>query len=315
MNPRVSYPLVGAFVLLLGAATLAATLWLAGAGERKDYTAYVAYFRESVSGLNTGATVKYRGVGVGQVRAIALDRDNPERVRLLLDIETGTPIKEDTVALIASQGITGLSYVELTGGNRESPALTSRDGERYAEIRTGPSLFLRFDTAISRLLEELTGVAGDLSSLVERVDGLLSKDKEQSIANTLVNVEQITTALATRVSDFSAYSSRMEIILHNAARASEQMPAVVAQVRTTLDSVAAAVRAVDAAANSLAQLAQSTQREMEHTSSATLGDLAPMLAELRQASASLRRLSEGIERNPEALLFGRDRRPGPGEQP
>jgi phospholipid/cholesterol/gamma-HCH transport system substrate-binding protein len=86
----VNYALVGAFVLVLGAALIAGVLWLASGGAfQKKYDLYLAIVDESVAGLNLNAPVKYSGVDVGKVREIRLDPRNPERVNLLFAIERG----------------------------------------------------------------------------------------------------------------------------------------------------------------------------------------------------------------------------------
>jgi phospholipid/cholesterol/gamma-HCH transport system substrate-binding protein len=137
----VNYPLVGAFVLVLGSLLIAGALWLASGGAlQKKYDLYLAIENESVAGLNVNAPVKYNGVDVGKVRLIELDPANPERVTLLFAIERGTPIKEDTVAVLKTQGLTGIAYVELGGGTRDAPPLLARDGSDYPVIRTKPSL-------------------------------------------------------------------------------------------------------------------------------------------------------------------------------
>ena len=119
-----NYPLVGLFVLVFGAALIAGVLWLAAGGAiQKKYDLYVAIEDESVAGLNLNAPVKYSGVDVGKVQEIRLDPGNPQRVNLLFAIERGTPIKEDTVAVLKTQGLTGIAYVELSGGARDSPPL------------------------------------------------------------------------------------------------------------------------------------------------------------------------------------------------
>ena len=82
---------------------------------------------ESVSGLNPNAPVTYRGVDVGKVREIAIDREDPARVRVLLDIEGGTPVKEDTVAILVSQGITDRYRYEM--------ALISRLRDGLADLK------------------------------------------------------------------------------------------------------------------------------------------------------------------------------------
>jgi len=122
METKVNTALVGAFVLALGAALVAGVLWLAaGGGFQEKPTLYLALVGESVSGLNVNAPVKYRGVDVGRVRAIRLDPENPEQVRLLFAIDRGTPIKEDTEAVLKTQGLTGIAYVELDGGTLALP--------------------------------------------------------------------------------------------------------------------------------------------------------------------------------------------------
>ena len=119
-----NYAAVGAFVLVLGAALIAGVLWLASGGNwQTKYEVYLAVLDESVAGLNLNAPVKYNGVDVGKVQDIALDPANPARVNLLFAIEQGTPIREDTVAVLKTQGLTGIAYVELSGGAAGSPAL------------------------------------------------------------------------------------------------------------------------------------------------------------------------------------------------
>ena len=87
------------------------------------------------------------------MKAIALNRNNPEEVGLTLDIARGTPIKTDTIAVLETQGLTGLATINLTGGSREAP-VCRLPGQEYPVIKTGPSLFFRLDEAISRLLSE-----------------------------------------------------------------------------------------------------------------------------------------------------------------
>ena len=110
MESKVNLPLVGAFVLALAAVLIAGVLWLATGGVyQTHYDLYQAALEESVAGLNPNAPVKYNGVDVGKVRSITLDAGNPQRVKLLFAIESGTPIKQDTVATLKTQGLTGIA--------------------------------------------------------------------------------------------------------------------------------------------------------------------------------------------------------------
>src|SRR5579871_2511402 len=115
METKFSYATVGLFVLVLSAALIAAVLWIAsGSLFKKKVDLYLAFEDESVAGLNLNAPVKYNGVDVGSVREIQLDHNNPQRVRLLFALAHDTPVKADTEAVLKTQGLTGIAYVELS---------------------------------------------------------------------------------------------------------------------------------------------------------------------------------------------------------
>ena len=198
MEPKVNYIVVGAFVVLLGTAVLAGILWLGKTDLRDAHDRYDAYMRESVAGLSVDSTVKYRGVDVGRVKAIALNPDNPEEVRLSLDILRGTPIKTDTIAVLETQGLTGLARINLTGGSRDAPPLQAQPGQEYPVIKTGPSLFFRLDEAISRLLSEkgLTKLLSDLDQLAKAASEVIDEENRTRLKQTLKDLSDVAQTVA-----------------------------------------------------------------------------------------------------------------------
>ena len=169
METKVNLTLVGAFTLTLGLALIATTLWLASGGLwKKQFDIYQAIENESVTGLNVNAPVRYNGVEVGRVRRIALDPEDPQRVNLFLAIEQSAPIRQDTVAVLKAQGLTGIAYLELTGGARNTPPLLALPGARYPVIATRSSLSTRLENV-------LTNVAAKLDSTSTNVNAMLSE--------------------------------------------------------------------------------------------------------------------------------------------
>ncbi len=308
MDAKVNYILVGLFTVLLSIALVILILWLSVAPTTaKNYQTYLAYMRESVAGLNANAAVKYHGVDVGKVKAIELDKANPERVRLTLDIKQGVPIKEDTIAVLTSNGLVGTAYIELTGGTKEAPPLKAKEGQRYPVIDTGPSLLVRLDTILTGLLAELTGAAHDINRIAQSVDTGLIEQSQQALAETLKNTEQLTAYLTSQASRLEAGINDLITILEQGAKASKQLPILVKQATHSL-------RPIGEAATELEVLLQEGQQGFRLFTQSTLPHVNQLLTNLDQVVRNLERFSEQVEQNPRALLFGPSPlQLGPGE--
>ncbi|HRI19256.1 MAG TPA: MlaD family protein, partial [Burkholderiaceae bacterium] len=224
MDDKVNYSLVGVFVLGLGAALVAAVLWLAsGAGGRKQYDPYQSIIQESVSGLDVGAPVKYLGVDVGKVRQIRLDPKNPEHVQLMLLIERGTPVKEDTLAVLKTQGLTGIAYVELSGGSVASPLLVPKVEGEVPTIQSKPSLSARLENVFTNVLANLDRTSNSLNST-------LDAENRAAFKAMLANTAALTQALAAQQGALSTGIAAAARTASNAARASEQLDPVIARI-------------------------------------------------------------------------------------
>src|SRR5690348_10675655 len=113
MEREANYTAVGAFVLLVTTMAALFVYWYAGSADARDYKRYEIYFQGSVSGLNRGSTVRYLGVEVGRVAAIRIDQRAADRVQVIADIDSTTPISKSTLASLSLQGVTGLLYIDL----------------------------------------------------------------------------------------------------------------------------------------------------------------------------------------------------------
>lgn len=304
MEEKVNFTLVGLFVLVLGAALIGGVLWLGSdQSYSKTYDTYQIYIKESVSGLNLNAPVRYRGVEVGRVQKITLAPDNVEQVQLTLGIERGTPIKTDTFAILQTHGLTGLTFVELAGGSREATALKADKGAPFPTIKTGPSLMMRLDTSVSTLLTNLNRSS-------ENINALLNEDNRLAISHALSDIEALSQTLAAR-------RTTIDSALTNAARTMENTAQLSAQLPQLAERIGHGADAVDRMAGELAKAASSTRTTMDSTrqfGSETAPEMQQILNELHELTTSLKRVSSEIEQNPAVLLHGRAAaKRGPGE--
>ncbi len=320
MEPKVNYILVGSFMVFLGAAVLVGILWLGKTDYRGSYDRYEAYMRESVAGLSVNSTVKYRGVDVGRIKTIALNPANPEEVLLTMDIMHGTPIKTDTIAVLETQGLTGLATINLTGGSRDASSLQAQEGQTYPVIKTGPSLFFRLDEAVSRLLSEegLAQLLVDLNTAAKGAAMVLDEDNRTMLKRTIKDLSEVAQTIA-------AHKTQIEQSLNGAARSADNLAKLTASlnsdVPTLLAGINKSVAALSTATDELARTSKAVgtvvneaRPELQQFTRRTLPEAGLLVTELRQLTGTLTRVSRELEREPSSLVFGR--KPpsrGPGE--
>ena len=316
--------MVGIFVLLLSAILIAALLWLASGGTlQKKYDLYLAIVEESVAGLNLNAPVKYNGVDVGKVKKIQLDPNNPERVRLIFAIESGTPIKVDTVAVLKTQGLTGIAYVELDGGAQNAAPLVATGDQQYPIIQTKPSLSTRLENILTTVLAKLDKTSSN-------VDSLLSRENQEAFKSILADIAVASKTIASRKNEIDAGIVNAARAADNTARATQKLSPIIDKIEPvmnelniTIAQINRSALAIEKAGNEAAiasagagKTVTSVGANIERYSTETLPEVQRLLSELNELSTSLKHLIEQTERDPASLLRGRSTVPdGPGESP
>ena len=266
MDEKVNFAVVGAFVLVLSAVFIGGVLWLSsGESYRTFYDVYLTYMTESVSGLNLNAPVRYRGVEVGRVQKIMLAPGNVEQVQLTLSIERGTPVKTDTVAVLQTQGLTGLAFVELTGGSRDAPALQKQHGEEYPVIKAEPSRLTRLDSAVTSLLS-------NLNRAIENFNALMDEDNRRVVKNTLADIEHLSRTMAARSTAIESSLTNAARTMENTARLSDELPQLAQRVQHSAD-------AFDRMANELARAGTGARATLDNTQQFT-GESLPEVSQL-----------------------------------
>ena len=268
---------------------------------------YQAVIQESVAGLNLDAPVKYLGVDVGKVTRIGIDPQNSEQVRLEFLIERGTPIKEDSVAVLKTQGLTGIAYIELSGGSADAPPLVMGADGVPPTIPFKPSLAARLENV-------LTNVLGNIDRVSDNLNAVFDNDNRIALKSMLADTAALAHALASKQRALTAG-------IDDAARTARLTAQAGRQLGPTLDRIAASALAVERMADVANRASARAGRAADAAASGvqqlggeTLPELTRLMAELNQLSASLRHLSEQTTANPSSLLVGHPApRPGPGE--
>jgi len=303
MINKSSYAVTGMFVLVLGAVFIWGVLWISSGGAPRDFDRYTVYMTDSVSGLNVDAPVKYRGVDVGKVEHISIDANDPERIRVLLQVDRGTPVSADTVANLDYQVLTGIASINLAGGRVDSPAAVQPEGEPYPVITARPSIFSSLDLTLSDLLNNLTQTSSSINEL-------LNEQNRANVSRSLENITGLT-------DKFSEQSRQLDVIIENLSMTLENTRAASLGFPELIEQFSQSAQAITRMADQLGAIGENlapASTGMAEFTGSTLPEIGAMVSELRLVSENLRRMSEALAQDPSLLLYGTpDPKPGPGE--
>lgn len=305
MRKRVDAAVIGGFVL--GAITLlvaGVVLW--GSGRLFRQTAkYVCYFDGSIEGLEVGAPVKVRGVGVGKVVRIQLryrQRPTDDRIPVFIEVdlnriaglgaERPNPHQIDEFiargmrARLENQSwLTGILFVNI-GQYPDSPLKFSEvdPAGGYPEIPTVPRPLAEMSEAVRNMVVNLGNV--DFAGMVQSfTDAASSIERTASAARLKETMEEVSTTLKS----FEKLSRSLE---------AEAQP-LLAEVKLAVADARKALVGLDGAAGAASKLVAPEAPLAVRTSEA--------LVEITRAAAALRELADYLQRNPNSVFVGKGR--------
>ncbi|QJR15338.1 MlaD family protein [Usitatibacter palustris] len=177
------YFVEGLFIIAFSAAIAFAFIWLSRSGD-KDDVLYRIRFSESVSGMALGDAVRFRGLEVGQVKAMTIDPEDPRKIVVLVALRRDAPVHTDTRAILKWKGITGNVYIELDGADPgtknlaastppgQLPEIISAKSGLTAALEQLPRIVERFGTLqdkTNRLLTDGEKAMGDVTEFTKKV--------------------------------------------------------------------------------------------------------------------------------------------------
>ncbi|PUE65896.1 MlaD family protein [Arcobacter caeni] len=223
MDTKINFLKIGLFVIALVISLLVIVFWLGKFGfEKKKFDEYSIYFRESVSGLNIGSSIKYKGFEVGNVQEIKINPLNSEEIQINILIIKGTPIKEDNYAVLGNVGITGLKYIELKGGSNDSKLL-HQDQNGFRIISSKQS-------DLSTLVDSTTDLTNQLTQVLAQMKKLLADENIKTISqildktqNSMSNIEQFSSYLVNNEKKIDELLKNISILTKNGNKSFESI--------------------------------------------------------------------------------------------
>jgi len=300
MEREANYVAVGAFTVLVIAMAVAFVLWYTKANDHRDNQPYEIYFNGSVSGLTQGSPVRYLGVDVGRVRRLSIDRNRPDSVQVIVEIDTAAPISVDTRASLGLQGVTGLLYINLKQVNGGHSTQPPPKGEQFPVIESQAS---DFDVFLSSLPE----LVGRATTLIDRINSFVSPQNIAALNDTIANVKEASQNLPVIATRVAQLTNEIHATVGTIQGAANNIQSITAEaqpeIRNTLQRMNAVSDNLNKVSARLDNIVGSSEGQLNHLSEHGLFELERLLRDVRSSALEFRDLSRSLKQNPSQLLY------------
>ncbi len=330
MSKKANPTIVGSFVLVAIALTIAAIIALGNIKLKDDRFRGVAFFTGSLYGLDLGAPVTFRGVTIGRVSEIRINYDKKQNnyiIPVYVDIEQTPYLDSDrpgswrseairtVMQQLIDQGLraqlkissllTSKLYIDLAFYPDTKANLHNKDPE-LIEIPTLPSGLEQITQRLESLpLNEILNKTADaLDSINNIINSPQTRHALQTLDATLarldtllgkadVNLPVLSSELKQGLSNFSTLAATATAFLQTADKELSPMSRDLQQLLTSLNTTAISIT------QTLNNIKQLTAKDSDFSY-----QISSSLEEIEKAAASARQLTEYLQQHPNALLFG-----------
>ncbi len=244
----------GLFVIALIVAGIMAALWI----DRKDvaYTPYKIVSTYPVGGLSMQSDVRYMGVNVGKVLDVGISATSPGSVNIIIGLMPGTPVTKQTWSEVVTQGVTGISNIELRDAGTDTSLVVSHESNMYV-IPIRPGFFQQLqkigDTTIK-----------DVDRLIGQIEKLLTEENVKAFSESLKNLQALTASLNESVKTVDPTLKKLPKLIDSFDEVAQQVSRVAVQMQAStlpeINQLAGSLRdAVDVIAQTTRVLKQSPQ--------------------------------------------------------
>ncbi|NRG17983.1 MCE family protein [Rhizobiales bacterium] len=276
METRANYIAIGAFVFAVIVAAFVFIYWLGISSNGTKNVNIKVIFPGAVTGLSTGGQVLYNGIKIGDVGSLEFNPRDPKVVVATLRVDPNAPLRKDTKATLGFQGLTGVAYVELSGGTPTSPSLFETADEEE------PILYAE-RSAFEDIVEGARNILGKADTTLDTIEEVIAGNRDE-IDQTIKNINQFSEALAKNSDGVDEFMASVADTGEALTKLSSRLEGLVGKAETIVDAVPAdkVTEIVNDAAEITSKISESTD------------GLSKLIADSEQAAEQLQRFTAGL---------------------
>lgn len=287
MEAEARYTWVGAAVLALLAALVAALLWLRNVDSEADFKRYAIHFeQQALDGLEVGANVTLRGIRVGRVEDYDLPGKALNWVRVQVRVDERAALRTDTVAVVTRNFVTGIAAITLVNSDKPGELLVKvPEGETMPVIREGRTDLQEITGRVNKVGEMATVAIGNLNQL-------LAAENRVAFMATVHNLRDLAAGISQRLASLDAAVTSMGQAAQGVDRVTGQVADAVSQVGSAAAGVGNAAGSLARAGDRVASVAENSGKRLDET----LAETGRAVAEAQRAFARIAQASEAIQK-------------------
>lgn len=279
---------LGIFFIAIISLLVVSVLFLVGGKLFVRTDEYFTRMEESVTGLRPGSAVKQNGLDVGKILSIRSDSADVRRTLVHFGVARGTPMKADMTASLGSYGITGLKYLEITGGSYGA-----------ADIAPGGEIPSRL-SMVGRLAFRADSIAYKVDRLLGNVIAITDMDNRENLNRMMAASAGLAETLDSMLIDLQGVNPgrRVDALLGGLESTLVDFRATIRN--SDVDSLVHDYRLVAADIRQVATNLDITVRRTQE-------DLLVSMSDLRETLRNMSSFSRQIRETPSVLLRREDR--------
>lgn len=302
--------MAGLFTIVLLIAAIGIGLWFNR--DRVERVPYEIATKLSIPGLSPQAAVRYRGLDIGRVDDITFDPKVPGQILIHISIRPDTPITKSTFAVLGSQGVTGIAYIQLDDDGK-NPVVVTSTKKNTARIEMRPSLWDQLQNRGMAILEQTEELTKRFNRLLEPINQgamMAAFDKvgkaADKVGKAADEIESIPRQLGPTLVKLPALTAEAQATLVTISKLAKETSALSGNLNTfaiKLQAPDGAIAKLSAAADQFGAVANRVEFE-------TL----PLAHDARTSLRTFNRTLDNFTERPQSILFGTpSMAPGPGE--
>jgi ABC-type transporter Mla subunit MlaD len=321
MDAKREQVMVGLFVLAATVLLLVTIFALSGTFSKGAFLHH-AYFKFA-AGLQPGAVVRYGGMKAGRVEQVRVDPNDSTRIELSFGVRPEIPVKEDSLAKIASLGPLGDNYLELGTGTPQSPLAapgSTLKSAEYVGLDDVEANLNNLGPTAQKVLQILNQRLDELQVTITRVNDLLNDRNRSNMAATLADLrgtlEENRQKLSNTMSNLEDVSAKAKPLLDDFKKTVQDADTALAHVDSTIsenrEDLRKSVLELRQTLSSASVLVDQLNRVVIYNTD----DIDATLENIRVSTDNVRELTDTLKRRPSALIRGikvKERKPG-GQQ-